>query len=138
MTFDPAEFVGLGGTLVAAAGFHVEAKSRTSLGRAYYGLFLAVRASVRRMQGRPVDDAIDHGRLTNALFSTKQDDLIALGTALNSLYTARQKADYKLDPERSWQKKLADPSYADLRIKEAQAALAHLPMLDLSPILTKV
>jgi hypothetical protein len=97
-----------------------------------------VRATICTKAQKSVDDEIEHGKLTNALFSSGKDPLIALGTLLNDLYTARQKADYKLNPDASWARKLADPQYAELRAKQALDALRQLPTIDFTPVLGKL
>ncbi len=135
--FDPREFVVLSRTLAVSTAYHAEARSRSSLGRAYYGLFLAVRAAVCTAAKKSVDDNIGHGDLTNLLFKTRQDPLIALGAVLNDLYEARRRADYKLDPGAPWAKRVADPKYAELRVKQAEDALRKLPQLDLTPVIGK-
>jgi uncharacterized protein (UPF0332 family) len=135
--FDPREFVVLSRAMAVSTGYHAEARTRSSLGRAYYGLFLAVRAAICTVAKKSVDDNIGHGALTNLLFGTKQDPLIALGAILNDLYDARQKADYKLNPDPAWTRRLSDPKYAELRVKQAEDALRQLPKLDLTPLVGK-
>lgn len=135
--FDPREFVVLSRSLAVSTAFHAEARARSSLGRAYYGLFLAVRAAICTVAKKSVDDDIGHGALTNLLFSTRKDPLIALGAILNDLYEVRQKADYKLNPQAAWATRLADPKYAELRVKQAEEALRELPKLDLTPVIGK-
>lgn len=136
--YDPAAFAELGVRIAETEDFDPESRSRTALGRAYYALFLATRVALRNAQGRDIDVRIrNHGRLTDHLFSSHDDGLIALGKVLQELYDHRQKADYVLAPKEGWHKKISVPATASLKAKVAQNAIERIESLDFSPIIGK-
>ena len=138
MAFNPPEFVNLAQAVVTTPALHAEARARTAIGRAYYGLFLAVRAAIRVAEGRSADDGMAKGHLPSVLFSSKKDELIAVGMLLDSLYSLRRRADYILSPQGDWARKLSDPAYVEVRVKEAQALIKRLPTLDFTPVRGKL
>jgi len=84
------------------------------------------------------------GKLPSVLFSAKRadgskdDDLIAVGTLLDSLYSARWKADYALEPSGAWAQKLSNPAYAEFRAKETDAMIKRLPGINFKPVLGQI
>src|SRR5215218_9914836 len=87
-----------------------EARVRTALGRAYYALYLLVRAEIARRHGVSLR-SLQHGAMYTRLQSPRaSDEVRQLGLDLQLLYTHRQMADYELDPTLSWKEKLEDPT----------------------------
>jgi hypothetical protein len=139
--FDPAEFAKLANQLGDDDNYtNLAARTRTSLGRAYYALMLAVRVTIRNAQKRSPDLGFgDHGHLWRTLEDSGVPQLMSLGKALKDLYEARQKADYHVDPpEPKWVTKLADPRFGRMHAEIAKDAISRLPHYDFTPVLGKV
>jgi hypothetical protein len=134
MSFDPVQFVILARATVDNLALDAEARSRGAIGRAYYALFLAVRVAIFQSKGAPIDGRLSHGRLTDVLFDSGNEDFLALAQTLQSLYDARQHADYRLDPPPPWDRKVGKPSNAKAYVKRAEGALREIRKLDFTPI----
>jgi uncharacterized protein (UPF0332 family) len=136
VSFDPALFVPVAKALPSVSTLDKEARTRSSIGRAYYSLFLATRAAVATAVGKDIDSEIDHGDLTNKLFAafsqTNNEDLFATAQTLADLYAARKQADYHLAPEPKWAGKLVKPGYAKGLADRAFDAINRLPKVDFS------
>ena len=134
--FDPAQFARLAADIPSDMRYDKEARTRTALGRAYYGLFLAVRSAIRRQQSKHVDDPIhEHGGLQTALYNADTPDLTALAMTLGDLYDARMHADYHIDPDGGWSGKLAKPRYAERLARRSRDAIGRVGSVDFSPVL---
>ena len=137
--FDPAEFFELAHELCSAerpniASRLTRARVRTSFGRAYYGLYLIVRATISTRHGIPLR-RFEHGKLSRFLQDSRlRRDARALGRYLEHLYSLRQKADYELDPRGLWEEKLADPALATKTVAEAKRFARTVPVLDFTPV----
>ncbi len=139
--FDPTEFADLANQLGDDDNYtSLAARTRTSLGRAYYALMLAVRAAIRTAEHKSIDLSIeDHGHLWRTLEDSGAPQLMSIGKLLKELYEARQKADYHLDPaDFRWVKKLADPRFARANAEIAKDAIGRLPGYDFTVVLGKV
>jgi uncharacterized protein (UPF0332 family) len=111
-----------------------ECRVRTAYGRAYYALFLAIRAEIARRHGVPTR-RMPHGALYTHLQHTAAGPSVRrLGRELERLYALRQKADYDLAPEASWVGTLQDRQYAELLTKQALDRMSGMSELDFSPI----
>lgn len=136
--YDPVQFAEIAIRIAEEKNYDPESRSRTALGRAYYALFLATRAAIRRAQGRDIDEKIrKHGDLTNVLFDSGDDELIALGTTLQDLYEYRRRADYVLAPDESWRARISKPTTASMKAKTAKKAIEMIRSLDFSPVVDK-
>jgi hypothetical protein len=139
--FDPGEFTFVGKYVLKGQPLDVrEARVRTSLGRAYYALFVSVRRAIATKAGKHVDHSIDHGQLQNLLMMGARQEkdpknsgkLISLASLLSDLMTARLKADYALDPSTAWRTKLSDIGFARSQVDQARSAISQLPQIDLA------
>jgi len=137
--FDPEEFFDLAHALCAEdsrvlAARLTRARVRTSFGRAYYGLYLLVRAAVSARHGIP-SRRLDHGKVYTHLQSSRlRSDARALGRYLQHLYSLRRTADYELDPGGLWDAKLADQELALKTVVEARRFARTIPDLDFTPV----
>jgi hypothetical protein len=140
--FEPAEFAVLarqlvsgspGGTLDCHA-VSPECRLRAALGRAYYALFLAARGVIaRKHEIRP--RWITHRELHTYLRHSKAGrEVQTLGHEMRRLYALRQQAEYEMIPTPEWRRKLADPVYVDLMVKQAVASVSILERLDFSAV----
>ena len=139
--FDPAQFAKIARGLRDRTDLDREARARTMWGRAYYSLFLAVRAKVRDAEGKPTHgrgDHVDHGALRNSLYSSGSADLIALAKLLEELYDRRRQSDYVLEPDHRWDKELK-PTKAARKAKTVEGMIrSRLPSIDFAPLKGKV
>src|SRR5215218_2154072 len=107
-----------------------EARVRTALGRAYYALYLLVRAEIARRHGVSIR-SLQHGALYTRLQSPRaSDEVRQLGRDLQLMYTLRQRADYEMDPPPSWKKQLEDPTGAEALVRRAGELARTIPHLD--------
>jgi hypothetical protein len=90
----PADFYAVAEALkfgrIVAPG---EPCDRTSIGRAYYASYLALRAAVRSAYG--TSDDIEHSDLRRCLAGATDADVADLGMRLKTLWVERRKADYE-------------------------------------------
>lgn len=142
--FDPQEFATLARQLastelppVDGVTASTEARVRTALGRAYYTLFLAVRALISSRYGIHIR-RLDHGILYQALQSSRAEaKLRHIGRELERLYHLRRKADYVLEADDADYRRLSDPAVAHLAAQQASAYVSELEALDYSTILDR-
>lgn len=138
MSFDPAHLGRVARQLPGVQTFDKEARVRSSLGRSYYALFLAVRREICQQTGLHVDNEIGHGELKNVLFSAGSSipdaRITAVATLLSTLYDQRQKADYKLDPAPPWPERLKKPKFAEGWATQVEEAIRKLPQIDFRSI----
>jgi uncharacterized protein (UPF0332 family) len=139
---DPAEFAVLArqlsrGDLQRGVNGRVASDSsrvRTAYGRAYYALFLSVRAELARRHGIPLR-RVAHGALyVHLQHSAAPRQVRKLGRDLEWLYTLRQKADYDLAPAPDWNAKLHDADYVDWLAEQVLLQVAVLNELDFSSV----
>jgi HEPN domain len=140
--FDPIQFGVLAGQLVIGSldarvdgrGTSDECRLRAALGRAYYALYLATRATIVRKHGVS-SRWMTHGLLHTTLRRSKAGrEAQTLGYELRRLYALRQQADYELVPTREWQEKLTDRGCVDFMTKQAIASATALGGLDFGPV----
>src|SRR5436309_399381 len=139
--FDPTDFADLANQLGDDNSYtNLAARTRTSLGRAYYALMLALRVAIRNAQKKSPDLGFgDHGHLWRTLEDSGVPQLMSLGKVLKDLYEAREKADYHLDPpEPKWVKNLADPRFGRMHAEIAKNAISRLSRYDFTAVLGKV
>lgn len=133
--FEPSDFLELARQLVPSQGQELaEARVRTALGRAYYALYLLVRAEISRKHGilpRHLPHGTVYTRLQSPLAS---DEVRRLGRNLEWMYTLRQKADYELELGPAWRDRLTDATAATGVAQLAMEFAALLPRLDFSPL----
>lgn len=137
MTFAPEKFANLSKVLARDGNYDTDSRARTCYGRAYYALFLAVRTEIWRAEGRPIHgrgDEVEHGALTDVLFSSDNPKHKALGRALEDLYTARKKADYVLEPSEPWNKRIHKAEKAREFAKRAQSLIRQLDNIDFTDL----
>jgi uncharacterized protein (UPF0332 family) len=133
--FDPLLWAELAIELPGLQKWSKEARIRTSLGRAYYSLFSAVRVSIRNEQGKGVDVPFrDHGKVIEALIYHGSDAHAAVGKLMEQLYSARQKSDYHLLPDAVWEKKLQKVAFAENMAKQAKLMILRLASLSFASI----
>jgi uncharacterized protein (UPF0332 family) len=141
--FNPSEFALLAQQL-AAGDLSVavdgalpsrEARLRAAYGRAYYALYLSVRASIVRRYRVPIR-ALQHGKLYTHLQNSRAGDVLNdLGREMERMYTLRQKADYDLSPSSPWQRRLTNSELILLLARQAAALASSAENLDFTPIL---
>lgn len=108
----------------------LEARVRAAYGRAYYTLFLAVRAAISRKHGIP-ERRLEHGRLYTHLQSPRAEPRVrGVGKQLEHLYRLRRRADYELAPDAAWQ----NAGSADLAAQQAMQLAATVEALDYGSI----
>lgn len=136
--FNPEGFVFLAKRVLSVADVDLEARARGSVGRAYYGLFLATREAVMQAAGRAPDDSIKHGALTSALFSasgeTDGDKFVALAKTLQDLYEYRRAADYDTLPAPKYRTSFGKVGPMRSLAESAHDAIRRIPKLDFSPV----
>jgi uncharacterized protein (UPF0332 family) len=98
--FDPLDFLQLARMLANEAANPAsrarDARLRTAYSRAYYGLYLHVRALIVQRHNIPVRH-LKHGDLYSRLqYASSPKPLRRLGSELQRLYRLRQTADYEL------------------------------------------
>lgn len=92
--FNPREWLQLAESLAERAD---EASLRTAVNRMYYGAFLRNRMSLEANELlTPSGDAKDHRLVARTLNQRRRP---RAGSALNSLYRLRERADYEPDEE---------------------------------------
>jgi hypothetical protein len=133
--FNPSHFADLAVTLPNLDDQDRECCNRSAYGRAYYALFLAVRAAIRRAQNKDVDEEIGHGYLASTLTSSPNDKIASVGVLLAKLYDARMNADYKLDPKNRWRIDLAKGLEAERLAKAARDQIQALSAVDFTSVL---
>jgi uncharacterized protein (UPF0332 family) len=136
IVLDPADFLHVANELVAGSRSEAltPARVRTAVGRAYYAVFLLIRAELSRRHRVPLR-RIQHGSVYTHLQSPRAgDELRHAGRELERLYAARQKADYDLAPDAFWRRHVEDPSAARILLRSAGKLAQAIPRLDLSPI----
>jgi uncharacterized protein (UPF0332 family) len=95
--FDPQSFLDLAEALLKDRSYHEETKSRTSIGRAYYAIFLNVRETLpRRIKSQARGST--HLWLIDLLKTSQTNGNRRFGFSLQNLRDDRNKADYELDP----------------------------------------
>jgi uncharacterized protein (UPF0332 family) len=143
MPFDPQQFGILGqelanGNLAADPGGSAaspEAQTRTAFGRAYYCLFLAVRAVLTSKYHVPAK-RVEHGLLYNTLQSSSLDARVrAIGKELERLYKFRRHADYEMELDPKDAERISNRELAALTARQAGAYAGELDSLDFSPII---
>jgi hypothetical protein len=137
MAFDPNLLPPVATSLCSNLSLDKEARTRSAVGRAYYALFLGIRAEVCRQHGKNVDSGVQHGTLKDDLYAAGANgrpELTALAKLLSDVYDARRQADYKLVPAAPYEKELAKPAFADNLTKQVSAALRKLPTMDLKVV----
>ncbi len=139
MPFDAKGYYDLAAVLAGDGRYQVPARCRTALGRLYYSVLLEVRRAVRTAQKRSIDEAFpSHGEVASVL-ACEKGALATIGGTLNSLYTARRKSDYELDPgELFWVKNLNNPSFVLSQAKLADDAIRLARTSDFTPVLGKL
>jgi hypothetical protein len=141
--FDPVDFILLARRLsaVSAPSFEAPAISssarvRAAYGRAYYGLYLGVRAEIANRH-RVDQRKLKHGALYTHLQSPRAaKDVQRIGRELQRLYTLRQKADYELAPADPWRGHLDDAVLATTLAEQALLLSRMLPRLDFSSVIS--
>ena len=139
--FDPLQFANLAYQLSEDDDYtSLDARTRTTYGRAYYALMLAVRVAIRKAEKKNPDVKIDdHGHLWRTLEDTGVPKLMGLGRLLKDFYEAREKADYHVDPpESKWARNFTDPRYARANAEVAQDTIGRLSTYDFTPVVGKV
>lgn len=124
--FDPRRFASLAAGLVREPGFPADARCRTAVGRAYYALFLAVRAKYETAGVLTREARIGHGELRARLLGAAAAPAREVGLTLGALYEARRVADYQRAPSPVWRNVVERPSGAGTLIRRAEAALRLL------------
>ena len=94
---------------------------RTIAGRAYYAAYLATRETVRTAYKDPRFD-VRHSELYTALKNDPNPDISDVGTRLETLFTLRSRADYRLE-------RTISRLEAGLSVTEADTILAALPKI---------
>ena len=127
--FDPVDFILLARRLSADSAASGEvprtlssARVRAAYGRAYYGLYLAVRTAIANRH--PIDRRkLNHGALyTHLQHSRAGQEVQRVGRELQRLYTLRQKADYELAPTDPWRGHLDDAVLAVTLAEQARCS----------------
>lgn len=120
--FDPINYAELAKELPGDLKYDKEARTRASVSRAYYALFLATRTAIRRAQGVREDgvgDKVAHGALPTALYATKDTKLAAIAKLLQEAYDGRICADYQLLADRAVVRKPRDAENLARRVEIA-------------------
>jgi uncharacterized protein (UPF0332 family) len=134
--FEPAQFFVVARWLVSEHALRgaAAARVRTAYGRAYYALYLLVRAELeRRHHIEP--RWLQHGAVYTHLQSPRAGEQVrSLGRELQRMYTLRQKADYELDLPAEWEARMEDEALAADLVAAAASWAARLPHLDFSPV----
>jgi hypothetical protein len=134
--FEPAQFFVVARWLVSEHALRgaQAACVRTAYGRAYYALYLLVRAELeRRHHIEP--RRLQHGAVYTHLQSPRAGEQVrSLGRELQRMYTFRQKADYELDLPPEWEARMEDEALAADLVAAAASWAARLPHLDFSPV----
>lgn len=138
--FDPTDFLSVardltGSERLSAARMPLRsAYLRTAFGRAYYALYLLVRAELSARHNIPYR-RLPHGAVYTHLQSARASKHVReLGRDLQRMYTLRQKADYDVAPDAGVKWQLEDADLIDALIDRAEQLAATLPRLDFSPI----
>lgn len=90
------------------------------------------------MQGLSIDREIGHGELSRALFATDDPDLMSVAKVLDELYQARQKSDYKMQPDEAWRSTLKSPKKARKKARTSIATINDLDRIDFAPLLAEI
>jgi hypothetical protein len=135
--FTPTEFLRIAEQLLEEPfGEMKGARVRTALGRVYYALYLLVRSEIARRHGVLLKH-LHHGAVYTRLQSPRaSEEVRLLGRDLQLMYTLRQKADYELDPDPSWNAQLQDAVGAAVLVQRAGELARALPRLDFSPVIS--
>lgn len=100
-----------------------EARIRTSIGRAYYSLYLEVCAFLAA-QAKPAGSL--HGNAPILLYELRRDkgdeDFERLAISLTSLYEGRQEADYKFPASARFAEAFKSRDYADTQLSMCRKA----------------
>lgn len=138
MVFDPATLCKVAAKLPTLVDLDAESRTRSSINRSYYALFLSVWCAIAKQQVRSVASPPKHGALTDALFMAGKQgdskDLIAVGRILADAYKARQQADYRIEPDAAFAAKVSAPSYAGHLARTVAATVRRLPDIDFSSV----
>jgi hypothetical protein len=130
--FDPVDFILLARRLSADFATPGEvphtlssARVRAAYGRAYYGLYLSVRAVIANRH-RVDHRKLKHGAVYTHLQSPRAaKEVQRVGRELQRLYTLRQKADYELAPTDPWRGHLDDAAPRRDARRTSDGALAN-------------
>ena len=119
---DPGHFLELARDLRGARPIAAESEPclRTVAGRAYYAAFLATQDVIRAAYGDP-NFEVDHRPLANEL-QRAGGDVARVGLKLNSMRSARNRADYR--PAESFSDVTAEAA-----LRDAQSVLQLLPTI---------
>jgi uncharacterized protein (UPF0332 family) len=98
-----------------------EPRDRSTVGRAYYSAYLAVREAVRVKYKNPQFD-VNHSDLRDALVASTDPDVADVGGRLKTLFATRSRADYRLAATVS-------KNEAALMIANARAVLGKIPLI---------
>lgn len=91
--FDPKKFLGISKDLLKLSGFDFQAKIRTSIGRAYYSVFLTSYA-LQKSRGHKLADRTKIHQLV--IDSFHEDHLFHIADKLDILREFRRNADYSM------------------------------------------
>jgi uncharacterized protein (UPF0332 family) len=97
MPFNPRDFLDAARCINLRQPVPGESRYRSTMGRAYYSAFLAVREAIRRRFSHQHDYHPGHFQLAEALLRHANADVRRLGAPLNTLRSNRAHADYKLN-----------------------------------------
>ena len=122
MPIRPADFLAVAESLHAnAATSPGEPCDRTTVGRAYYACYLAIREAVRIAYSDPTFD-VGHSPLHAALKRSADPDVADVGGRLETLFKWRSRADYRMgDP--------VSHVNAALMVSSAKAILRAVPTI---------
>lgn len=109
MSFDPKSFINVSKELKTGI---TEAHYRTTVNRAYYGVF----GHIRNKLGLYVDNASAHKELIKSLRNSPKINEKKAGSRLETLFKKRKDADYKYNLE-------IKQNTCDFTIQEAEAII---------------
>jgi len=122
MPIKPTDFLSVAETLHAGkVVVRGEPCDRTTAGRLYYAVYLALRDVVRSDYGRPAL-RVEHAPLRKELASSSDPIVADVGARLDRLYEFRRRSDYELAHTVS-------RNSAALLIADAKAIFAAIPRM---------
>ena len=119
--FDPQSFLDFAEALLKDRSNHEETKSRTSISRAYYAIFLNVRETLPKRIKSQARGSI-HLWLIDLLKTSQANRNKRFGFSLQSLRDDRNKGDYELNP-------FYGPTQTALRLIKAKMLWNDIPNL---------
>lgn len=119
--FDPQSFLDFAEALLKDRSYHEETKSRTSISRAYYAIFLNVRETLPKRIKSQARGSI-HLWLIDLLKTSQANRNKRFGFSLQSLRDDRNKGDYELNP-------FYGPTQTALRLIKAKMLWNDIPNL---------